>query len=141
MKENEQAFSRGTKIEGSNFIGDAFLQMLMTDEKNFDASVYNVSFGPRARNSWHSHPGGQILLVTSGTGCYQEEGGPVRILRAGDVVEIRPDVVHWHGAAPDSEFAHIGITTRAGMGPARWLGPVSDEEYDGSLAAIGYRKV
>jgi len=61
-----------------------------------------VTFEPGCCNSWHKHPGGQILLVAGGRGYYQEEGKPAQELRPGDVVEIRPNVKHWHGAAPDS---------------------------------------
>jgi len=128
MKTNE-IFTKGRKAE-VNFTGTAWVEMLVTDDAAFDTQVYNVTFEPGCRNYWHSHPGGQLLLVTSGKGYYQEEGAPIRPLGPGDVVEIRPDVVHWHGATPDSEFVHIGITTQAGKGPAKWLGPVSDEDYN-----------
>lgn len=69
----------------------------------------NVTFSPGSRNVYHVHPGGQILLITGGRGYYQEEGGPVRELHAGDVVCVPPNVKHWHGAAPDSWFTHIYI--------------------------------
>lgn len=91
--------------------------------------MYNVTFEPRCRNYWHSHPGGQILLVTSGEGYYQEKGQPARLLKAGDVVKIKLDIIHWHGATPDSEFVHIGISTQVSKGAAVWYEPVSDEEY------------
>ena len=121
-------FPKGQRAE-ANFTGTAWVQMLVTDDTTFDTQVYNVTFEPGARNYWHSHPGGQLLLVTSGEGYYQEQGKPIRLLKPGEVVEIAPDIVHWHGAAPESEFVHIGITTQAGKGPATWYGPVSDEEY------------
>ena len=73
--------------------------------------------------------GGQILLVTGGRGYYQEEGKPARLVKAGDVVEILPTVKHWHGAAADSWFVHIGITTNPHAGDAEWLEEVRDEEY------------
>ena len=128
MKTNE-IFPKGQKA-GANFTGTAWVEMLVTDDSTFNTQVYNVTFEPGCRNYWHSHPGGQLLLVTSGEGYYQERGGAIRLLRPGDVVEIRPDVVHWHGATPESEFVHIGITTQAAKGPATWHGPVSDEEYN-----------
>ena len=96
-----------------------------------DCTVGNVTFAPGVRNSWHSHPGGQILLCTSGEGRYQEKGKPVQVLRPGDVVKIAPNVVHWHGAAPDSEFTHIAIGAQQSKGGAVWLAPVTDEEYNG----------
>lgn len=128
MKSND-VFPKGQKAE-ANFTGTAWVEMLVTDDATFDTQVYNVTFEPGCRNYWHSHSGGQLLLVTSGKGYYQEEGKPIRLLQPGDVVEIKPDIVHWHGAAPDSEFVHIGITTQVEKGPATWYGPVTDEQYN-----------
>ncbi len=113
-----------------NFTGTTHVQMLTVDGKNFDAISYNVTFAPGSRTYWHSHPGGQLLYCTSGEGCYQEKGEPVRYLKVGDVVEIKPDVVHWHGATPNSEFIHLGISTQLSKGPADWFGEVTDKEYD-----------
>lgn len=122
-------FPKGQKAE-ANFTGTAWVEMLVTDAENFDTQVYNVIFEPGCRNYWHSHPGGQLLLVTSGEGWYQERGEAARALKTGDVVEIKADVVHWHGAAHDNELVHIGISTQVSKGPAVWYGPVNDEEYD-----------
>ncbi|MFV0267124.1 MAG: cupin domain-containing protein [Draconibacterium sp.] len=127
MKTSE-IFPKGQKA-AENFTGDTWVQMLTTDGENFDAMSYNVTFAAGSRTDWHSHPGGQILYCTSGKGCYQEKGKPVQHLAAGDVVEIKPDIVHWHGATPDSEFVHLGISTQLTKGPAPWYGAVSAEEY------------
>ena len=89
----------------------------------------NVTFEPGCRNSWHSHKAGQLLIATAGIGYYQEKGQPARRLYPGDIVEIAPDIVHWHGAAPDCWFAHIAITTNPKTNAAVWLDPVSDEQY------------
>lgn len=123
-------FPIGEIIDNEYFSGKAWLQMLVTDQQNFDVVIGNVTFEPGVRNNWHSHPGGQILLCTEGQGYYQEEGKPIRLLNAGDVVEILPNVVHWHGATPDSRFSHIAISTRVSLGGAVWMQPVSDEEYN-----------
>lgn len=123
----ESLFPQGVKIEGENFSGTAYLQRLMTDADNFDVMVSDVVFDPAARNSWHSHPGGQILIATSGKGCYQEKGKPVRILNPGDVVAIPANTVHWHGAAPDSKFSHIAINTKVHLGATRWYEPVTND--------------
>ncbi len=129
MSENE-IFSKGSQAPSAVFTNSAWVNMLLTDEGGvFDTQVYNVIFEPAARTFWHSHPGGQILLVTSGTGYYQEKGQPSRRLKKGDVVAIPLDVVHWHGAAPESEFVHIGMSTKVHLGPAKWFGPVTDPEY------------
>ena len=73
--------------------------------------IGNVTFEPGARNNWHKHPGGQILLVTGGKGYFQEEGKPVQVIQEGDVVKIHLNVKHWHGATSDSWFVHIAIST------------------------------
>lgn len=127
----EKIFPKGQKAT-EYFTGDAWVQMLTTDVANFDALSYNVTFAPGSRNYWHSHPGGQILYCTFGKGYYQEKGKPIQHLKVGDVVEIKPDIIHWHGAAPNSEFVHLGISTQLSKGPATWYGAVTDEEYSGS---------
>ncbi len=128
--DNGTIFEKGDKGPGDYFTNTAWVKMLHPDsEKVFDTQVYNVEFEPSTRTYWHSHPGGQILLVTSGDGYYQEKNKPARKLGKGDVVAITPDVVHWHGAAPKSGFVHIGLSTRVHEGPSVWLGPVTDQEY------------
>lgn len=123
-------FPKGSAIEGANFNGTAYLQRLMTDSETFDVVVSDVIFDPKARNSWHSHPGGQILIATAGKGYYQEKGKPIQVLHPGDVVAIPADVVHWHGAAPDSSFTHIAVNTKVHLGVTQWYEPVTDEEYN-----------
>jgi quercetin dioxygenase-like cupin family protein len=104
--------------------------MLVPDKDNlYTCQVYDVAFEAGARNHWHKHPGGQILLVTAGKGYYQERGKSSRRLRPGDTVAIPPGVEHWHGAARDSDFTHIGISPNTQKGGAEWLGPVTDAEY------------
>lgn len=127
MNTNE-IFPKGQKAT-EHFTGETYVQMLTLDGKNFDAMSYNVTFAPGSRTDWHSHPGGQILYCMSGEGCYQEKGHAIQHLKVGDVVEIRPDIVHWHGAAPNSGFVHLGISTQLSKGAVEWLGAVTDEEY------------
>lgn len=122
-------FPRGARTENDNFSGPVSVQMLVTESDVFDTRVGNVTFEPGSRTNWHSHPGGQILLATAGIGYYQERGGPIQLLRKGDVVKISPNVEHWHGATPDSEFTHVAIVTNDGKGGTVWLEPVSDREY------------
>jgi quercetin dioxygenase-like cupin family protein len=122
-------FLKGNKV-AAHFTGTAYVSMLVKDTDGvYNCQVYDVVFEAGARNDWHKHPGGQILLVTAGKGYYQERGKPARVLHYGDVVEIPPDVEHWHGAAPDSDFTHIGISPNTQKGGAVWLAPVTDEEY------------
>lgn len=123
-------FEKGTHItDNPNFNGDIWIQGFVSKEDSMDCTVANVTFAKGVRNNWHSHPGGQILLCTSGEGRYQEKGKPVQVLRPGDVVKIAPNVVHWHGADPDSEFTHIAIGTQQSKGGAVWMEPVKEEVY------------
>ena len=100
----EQIFPQGEKLPeqfSQYFIGQAWLARLTADPA-LNCPVSNVTFEPGCRNNWHSHSGGQLLIVTAGRGYYQAQGRPARELHPGDVVEIPADAVHWHGAAPDS---------------------------------------
>lgn len=128
--ETSRIFPKGNKIENDYFSGTAWLEMLVTDKENFDLTIGNVVFEPGIRNNWHSHPGGQILLCTKGTGYYQEKSKPIQLLNVGDVVEILPDIIHWHSATPDSEFEHIAISPQSHKGAVVWMEPVTDEEYN-----------
>lgn len=127
----KDVFAKGELMtDNPNFTDDAWLEMFVTATDSMDCTVGNVTFAPGVRNSWHSHPGGQILLSTSGKGYYQEKGHPIQLLMPGDVVKIAPDVVHWHGATPESEFTHIAIGTQTSKGSVVWLEPVTDDEYN-----------
>jgi quercetin dioxygenase-like cupin family protein len=123
-------FPKGEKIANDYFVGTAWLEMLVSNDSTFNCPIGNVTFEPGARNNWHKHPGGQILLVTGGKGCFQEEGKPVQVIREGDVVEIHPNVKHWHGATPDNWLVQISISPNSQKGDAEWLEPITDEEYN-----------
>lgn len=131
-KNLEQPFLQG-EINPYNkfFTGTTYLNMLITKDDTWNSSIGNVTFEPKARTNWHTHSGGQILLVTAGEGRYQEIGKPVQILKKGDTVSIPPNVVHWHGAAPNSWFAHISVETNIPDNTTTWLEPVTDEQYYG----------
>lgn len=129
-QKSEPVFPKGEKITNSNFAGTAYLHMMGAKDTALHASFGNITFEPKARTNWHSHPGGQILFITEGQGFYQAKGQPARLLHKGDVVEIPRNVVHWHGAAPDIEFAHIAVSLNTDDGGAVWSGPVTDEEYN-----------
>ena len=131
MEKITSVFPMGDKNEAfaKYFIGQSYLNMLSTEQ----VMIGNVTFEPGCRNNWHSHHaksgGGQILLVTAGKGYYQEWGKEPRELHPGDVVNIPAEVKHWHGAAPDSWFAHLAVEVPAEGASNEWLEPVSDEEY------------
>ena len=126
---SEQIFEKGQHCGNENFLGNAFINYL-TKEVDYDCKVYDVYFEAGARNNWHIHEGnGQILLCTQGIGYYQEWGKPARRLTKGNAVEIPPNTKHWHGASPDNDFTHIGISPNVSKGKYIWLEPVDEEQY------------
>lgn len=129
MNEFKQIFPLGEKNDAyaQYFIGQSYLAPLTRE----GVVSSNVTFEPGCRNNWHiHHKGGQILFCTAGTGWYQEAGQPARLLHPGDVVNIPPEVKHWHGAAKDSWFSHIAIAVPAEGATNEWLEPIGDEEYN-----------
>lgn len=127
--EFNEVFERGNRNEAfaEYFIGKSYLNMLSLK----GVVIGNVTFEPGCRNNWHiHHKGGQILLITGGRGWYVEEEKEPRELKTGDVVNIDPEVKHWHGAAKDSWFSHIAIEVPAEGSSNEWLEPVLDEEYN-----------
>jgi quercetin dioxygenase-like cupin family protein len=94
----------------------------------------SVTFEPGARTAWHTHPLGQILIVTAGAGLTQCWGGPIEPIRPGDVVWIPPGEKHWHGAAPNSAMTHIAIQEQIDGNQVVWMEKVSDEQYVGRVA-------
>ena len=90
----------------------------------------SVTFEPGARTAWHTHPLGQILIVTAGCGRAQRVGGPVEEIRPGDVVWFPPGEKHWHGAAPTTAMTHIAIAEALDGKVVDWLEKVSDQECD-----------
>ena len=109
------------------FIGQAYLAPLASE---LGTPVSNVTFEPGCRNNWHSHTGGQMLIVLAGNGWYQERGKEAQLLKAGDIVEIPRNVEHWHGATADSWFSHLAVATNAHENNQNtWLDPVDDAWY------------
>jgi quercetin dioxygenase-like cupin family protein len=92
-----------------------------------------VSFDPGARTAWHTHPFGQTLYVTSGCGRIQAWGGPIREIRAGDVVWIPAGEKHWHGAGPTTTMVHISMQEALNGSIADWMEHVTDEQYAGTV--------
>ena len=126
--ENISVFPMGEKNEAfaQYFVGQSYLNMLSTER----VTIGNVTFEP-GRNNWHiHHKGGQILLCTAGRGYYQEWGKEAQELHPGDVVNIPPEVKHWHGAAKDSWFAHLAVEVPAEGASNEWLEVVNEEDYE-----------
>lgn len=127
--ENISVFPMGEKNEAfaQYFVGQSYLNMLSTER----VTIGNVTFEPGCRNNWHiHHKGGQILLCTAGRGYYQEWGKEAQELHPGDVVNIPPEVKHWHGAAKDSWFAHLAGEVPAEGASNEWLEVVNEEDYE-----------
>jgi quercetin dioxygenase-like cupin family protein len=95
------------------------------------AAGATVTFEPGARTAWHTHAFGQTLIVTSGLGLVQREGGPVQEIRSGDVVWFEPDEKHWHGASPATAMSHIAVHEALDGKLVDWMEHVSDEQYQG----------
>lgn len=122
-------FPLGEPADGPNFTGHVWLSMLTPPGS--ECSAGNVTFAPGCINRWHTHPQGQILLVTAGRGWEQQDGQPARELKPGDVAICPPNVRHWHGAAKDSSMTHVAVTPAApGQAAVQWLEFPATEEYD-----------
>lgn len=115
------------------FSGRSWLAPL-TNNKDLNVPMFNVTFEPGCRNNWHSHSGGQILVAVGGVGYYQERGKPAVRMEVGKIIEIAPNVEHWHGAAPDNWFSHIGVTCNPQINKNTWLEPVSNDEYEQAVS-------
>lgn len=94
------------------------------------AAGATVTFEPGARTAWHTHPLGQTLIVTAGSGWVQRWGGPVEEIRPGDVVWFPPGEKHWHGASPTTAMTHIAIHEHLDGKAVDWMEKVSDDQYD-----------
>lgn len=126
-------FLKGEKLGNEYFTGTAFLKPLLAKDKNNDFALGSVTFEPGARTIWHTHPKGQVLLVTEGEGFYREKGKPAQALKKGDVVNIPENTEHWHGASANNTLVHIAITNYKDNENVVWLKPVSDEEYNNAI--------
>jgi quercetin dioxygenase-like cupin family protein len=111
------------------FTGTVRIDRLFAVHEPARAAGASVTFEPGARTAWHTHPLGQTLIVTSGCGWAQREGGPVEEIHPGDVVWFPPGQKHWHGAAPTTAMTHIAIQEQLDGKVVDWLEKVSDEQY------------
>ena len=114
-----------------NFTGSVVIDPLFDASAHTHATGGLVTFEPGARTAWHTHPAGQTLIVTSGTGWVQESGGERQQIQPGDVIWIPPNVKHWHGATTTNRMSHIAITNVVDGRNVDWLEQVSDVEYAG----------
>lgn len=96
-----------------------------------------VTFEPRSRTAWHTHPLGQTLIVTAGLGLVQQQGQPAHVLRPGDVVTVPANVRHWHGAGPEGAMTHVAIAEQEDGNSVAWQDKVTDQDYQAALASNG----
>ena len=113
----------------SFFTGHVVIEMYFSATEHTVGTGAHVTFAPGARTAWHSHPAGQHLLVTSGTGWVQEWGGERQQIKAGDIIWTPPGVKHWHGATESNAMGHIAIQETVNGSPVEWMEHVSDEQY------------
>jgi 4-carboxymuconolactone decarboxylase len=132
MRSGSQLSRQGS---AENFTGPVRVDPLFQPSAPARAAGALVTFDPGARTAWHSHPLGQILIVTAGTGRVQRWGDQIDEIRQGDVVWIPPGQKHWHGAAPNSSMAHIAIVEQLGGKSVEWMEKVSDAQYNAPLRA------
>ncbi len=122
-------FPKGQLGSSDYFTGTVWVTPLLADDGINHFSIGNVVFEAGARANWHTHPRGQVLIVTDGQGFYQEKGKPTQPIQKGDVINIPPHVEHWHGASANSAMTHIAITNFEKDEFVTWLTPVTDAEY------------
>ena len=128
IRNGEQASIKGP---AENFTGNVRIEPLYPANNAMVSSGGQVTFEPGARSNWHTHPVGQVLIVTSGVGRTGEWGKPVQEVRPGDVIICPVGVKHWHGAAPNSPMTHISICEEKEPGKVvEWMEKVTDEQYN-----------
>src|SRR5687768_5257793 len=123
-------FPKGEKGPAENFTGNAWNTGLVANDTTYNTVIGNVYFEPGARSNWHTHPSGQILIITDGVGYHQIKGEPRQTIREGDVIKCPPNVEHWHGASPDTGMHQLYILPKTERGIVTWLQKVTDEEYN-----------
>ena len=112
------------------FTGNVRIDPIFSQKENITkAAAALVTFEPGARTAWHTHPAGQTLIITSGLGLVQKEGGPIEEVGPGDVVWFPPNEKHWHGASPNKAMSHMAIQEEVGGELVKWMEKVSDEQY------------
>lgn len=126
----QSIFPKGEKGAAENFTGNAWNTGLVANDSTYNTVIGNVYFEPGARSNWHTHLSGQILIITDGVGYHQIKGQPKQTIRKGDLVKCPPNVLHWHGASPDTGMQQLYILPKTEKGIVTWLQKVTDEEYN-----------
>jgi quercetin dioxygenase-like cupin family protein len=129
MKITRSGTQPSAKGPGDYFTGAVRIDALFQAPDPARVGAGHVTFEPGARSAWHTHPLGQTLIITSGLGWVQREGGPIEEVRAGDVIWFPPGLKHWHGASPTNGMTHIAIQESLNGKNVEWMEKVSDEQY------------
>jgi len=129
QKALNEIFPKGEKGSKDLFTGNAYNVGLVDPDATFTTAVGNVYFEPGARSNWHSHPAGQILIITDGVGYHQIEGKPIEIIKKGSIVKCPPNVRHWHGASAEVGLQQLYIVPNTEKGIVNWDEAVTDEVY------------
>lgn len=114
---------------GEYFTGTVRIEPLFEREQPARVAGASVNFEPGARTAWHTHPLGQTLIITAGSGLAQTWNGPVQRLRQGDIVWFAPGEKHWHGASPEEAMTHLAFQEKLNGTAVEWLEHVSEEQY------------
>jgi quercetin dioxygenase-like cupin family protein len=112
------------------FSGSVRIDPLFTPPEPARVAMALVTFEPGARTAWHTHPLGQTLLITAGSGWVQREGESIEKISQGDIVWFAPGEKHWHGATATTAMSHIAIQEKLNGSPVDWLEQVTDEQYN-----------
>ena len=127
LAQEATTFPKGEKAPNVHHTGDVWLTHVSDADDTFNYNIAQAIFAPNAKLDWHMHPGGQQLLITEGTGYYQERDKEVQIVQKGDVVKCLPGVEHWHAATPKTGVTYLAITASQ---PTQWLERVTEEEFN-----------
>jgi len=130
VKNGEQASIIGAS---TNFVGSARIDPLFAAQAPSKVSAGYVTFQPGARSNWHTHPQGQMLVVTTGSGWVQQAGAEKQVIKPGDVIWTPPGVKHWHGATSTTGVTHMAIQETLDGKNVEWLEPVTEAQYGASL--------
>lgn len=128
-RNGEQASMMGAP---ANFVGNARIDPLFAARAPSTVSAGAVTFQPGARSAWHTHPKGQTLIVTAGTGWVQQVGGEKIVIKPGDVIWTPPGVKHWHGATATTGMTHMAIQEAVDGKNVEWMELVSEAQYEAS---------
>ena len=124
-------FPKGSVAPAENFTGNAWTKSLLPIDSIYNTVVGNVYFEPGARSNWHTHPAGQILIITDGIGYHQIKGQLRETIKKGDIIKCPPNKEHWHGASQKVGMMQMYILPKTEKGLVKWLQKVTDQEYSG----------